>query len=457
MTNEPADTPQGGTSPADDVTPDDVTAAPAPTETAASDDAPSGYPPPPQAGGYASQFGLVRPLQGRYIAGVCAALGRATNTDPVLWRVALPVLTLLGGLGGLLYIIGWLLIPAEGDTGSPLEALAGRGHSSTSRPTTIALTVVAVLTMFGGLTHVSGGLFVIAAVVAGVVLLATRRADMPTAPAATGWPDAPMWTGSAPARPDIPTAPVDGDAVDAPSYQPPFAPYGPFSATAYPTTQFPGMAPTSAPPPVVPPVVRRRSPARRLIISAVALVIGVLAILDTTNAWSIPAGGYFAAALGTIGLGLVIGSFVGRTRGPITLGVLLTICLLISIAVDHNRTDFHNKNVTLAPASIAALDDSYHQDVGQFTLDLSHLNFAGADRSIDIRLNVGQITVILPPDVDVSVTAKAGVGSTHAFGSGRDGINQRALSVTDDGADGPGGGTLHINAHVTAGQVEINR
>jgi hypothetical protein len=340
---------------------------------------------------------------------------------------------------------------------------------------------------------VSGGLFVIAAIVAGVVLLATRRADVPTAmmgtpmtgppmtgsptagaamaggsatmastPTATGWPgptmpEATMWTGSAPTRPDIPTAPVDADPVDAPSYQPPFAPYGPFSPTAYPTAQFPGLPPTPAPPPFVPANRPRRSPARRLIISAAALVVGVLAILDTTNAWSFPVGAYFAAALGTIGLGLVIGSFVGRTRGPITLGVLLTICLLVSIAVDHNRTDFHSKNVTIAPASVAVLQDSYHQDVGQFTLDLSHVNFTGVDRSIDIRLNVGQITVILPPDVDVSVTAKAGVGSAHAFGTGRDGINQHPLSVTDDGVDGPGGGTLHINAHVTAGQVEINR
>ena len=31
---------------------------------------------------------LARPRHGRYVAGVCGALGRATNTDPVLWRIA---------------------------------------------------------------------------------------------------------------------------------------------------------------------------------------------------------------------------------------------------------------------------------------------------------------------------------------------------------------------------------
>ena len=95
---------------------------------------PPGPPPRPAcrraAGGASfSRDKLVRPRQGRYIAGVCAALGRATNTDPVLWRVLLAVLGFFGGIGVLLYLIGWLVIPAEGDTASPIESLLGQGRS----------------------------------------------------------------------------------------------------------------------------------------------------------------------------------------------------------------------------------------------------------------------------------------------------------------------------------------
>ncbi len=36
-----------------------------------------------------------------------------------LWRVLIAVLGRLSGVGVLLYLIGWLIIPAEGDTGSP--------------------------------------------------------------------------------------------------------------------------------------------------------------------------------------------------------------------------------------------------------------------------------------------------------------------------------------------------
>ena len=114
--------------------------------------------------------------KGRYIAGVCAAFGRATNTDPVLWRVVLPVLTVVGGLGGLLYLLGWLLIPAEGDTASPFEALIGRGHSSTSKAWTIVLSVVALSFLIGGFTSGPGSRFLLfAAVIGGAVLLVTSR------------------------------------------------------------------------------------------------------------------------------------------------------------------------------------------------------------------------------------------------------------------------------------------
>src|SRR6266540_4210113 len=53
---------------------------------------PGGFPPPPPGtAGWATRYGLVRARQGRMLAGVCAAIGRATNTDPVLWRVLFAV------------------------------------------------------------------------------------------------------------------------------------------------------------------------------------------------------------------------------------------------------------------------------------------------------------------------------------------------------------------------------
>lgn len=97
---------------------------------------------------FASRYGLVRPLQGRYLAGVCAALGRATGTDPVLWRVVLAVLVCFMGTGAVLYLIAWLLIPEEGDTASPLEGMLGRGYSSMSPMLVVVLGIIATFLLF---------------------------------------------------------------------------------------------------------------------------------------------------------------------------------------------------------------------------------------------------------------------------------------------------------------------
>ena len=76
-------------------------------------------PPPTAAPMWSAQ--LVRPRDGRVFRGVAAGLGRATGTDPVLWRVLLVVLAFFGGLGLVLYLTGWVLMPEAG--GHPTKAL----------------------------------------------------------------------------------------------------------------------------------------------------------------------------------------------------------------------------------------------------------------------------------------------------------------------------------------------
>lgn len=64
---------------------------------------------------------LNRPAEGRMIAGVAAGLARYLDVDVTLVRIALAVLTVVGGAGIPIYIAGWLLIPQEGGQ----ESLAG--------------------------------------------------------------------------------------------------------------------------------------------------------------------------------------------------------------------------------------------------------------------------------------------------------------------------------------------
>jgi phage shock protein C len=56
---------------------------------------------------------LVRPLAGRWIAGVCAGIGKHFGLDPTLVRVAWTLFFCLGGAGLLGYLICWIIIPNE--------------------------------------------------------------------------------------------------------------------------------------------------------------------------------------------------------------------------------------------------------------------------------------------------------------------------------------------------------
>ncbi|UJP10224.1 PspC domain-containing protein [Microbacterium sp. KUDC0406] len=57
---------------------------------------------------------LVRPRQGRIIAGVCAAVAHRFGFTPTTVRVLTVLLVLFAGLSIWAYILLWIVIPNEG-------------------------------------------------------------------------------------------------------------------------------------------------------------------------------------------------------------------------------------------------------------------------------------------------------------------------------------------------------
>ena len=72
---------------------------------------------------------LLRIRQGRIVAGVCAGLGVYFGVDVNLVRLAFGVLTVFYGLGILLYLIAWLILPEEGEDGSIVESFVSKRTS----------------------------------------------------------------------------------------------------------------------------------------------------------------------------------------------------------------------------------------------------------------------------------------------------------------------------------------
>lgn len=48
------------------------------------------------------------------IAGVCGGLGEHFGIDPTIVRLGFVLFTLAGGSGLIVYILMWLIVPAEG-------------------------------------------------------------------------------------------------------------------------------------------------------------------------------------------------------------------------------------------------------------------------------------------------------------------------------------------------------
>ena len=459
-------------------------------------------------GAYFSRDKLIRPNEGRHVAGVCAAIGRATNTDPVLWRVLIAVLGFFG-IGVLLYLVGWLAIPGEGDTGSPIESLLGRGRSQMSPVSVIILAAVTALTFAFVLNDGLRTTLLAGAVLAGAFVLVRRNSAMTAgrvpggdpvgAPATAGGPTFPSAppaayapSGQSPAAatapagepvtapipapvppspmasstmapptmaPPMPPAPgVPGAPFAAPpvsGYRPPFAPHGPYAG---PTPYPPGLQKLPPPPPPKPPRApkppRERSKLGRITFFLMLVALGVVGLVQAAGV-SVQVSTYFAAALTVLALGLVAGAWVGRARGLIVLGLLTAMGLGAASASEEwggRITD----NVW-RPLDIRAVADRYETTVGDATLDLRAVDFDNQDQETTVQMRGGRLQVMLPPTVDVVATVGLEHGRARVFDREWDGPDMRPQVVTNVGLDGPGGGKLRLNVIMEAGDVEVIR
>jgi phage shock protein C len=76
---------------------------------------------------------LVRPRNGRMLAGVCAAFAGYFGLDVTLVRVIWAVVSVItGGAGVLAYLVAWVLIPGEGQKSSASENIAGKHQDAWS-------------------------------------------------------------------------------------------------------------------------------------------------------------------------------------------------------------------------------------------------------------------------------------------------------------------------------------
>ena len=345
--------------------------------------------PPPSPSPPPDPRRLVRDPDDRVVAGVCAAFGRYTDTDPVLWRVAIAVLTLFGGAGLALYALGWLLIPR---TGEP-QSVAERAIRRQDRSITVAGVVAAVLLGVVLLALLDNGPGAGALLVLGglAYLVARERRTSP--------PPAPVFYG-----------PVPEDELQ-------------------------------------PRPARQRSPLGGIALSLAVVVTGLLLAFRIGGVEELTAARIVAVALLVIGAGVIVGTWYGRARWLIPIGVVVAMLLGGAAAAQHS-----NLTEGVGERSWRAVDGGdYSLTAGEATLDLRGLRGAD-DAEVEARIGLGELTVLVPRGMSVDVTTDIGLGELQAPGIERndgDGIQEQFVVGSADDV------TVTLDLQVGVGEIEV--
>jgi phage shock protein PspC (stress-responsive transcriptional regulator) len=399
----------------------------------------------------ARDFWATRPRRrtnDRKIAGVAAAIARRYAIDPVLVRVAFVVATVCsGGAGVLLYLLGWLLLPAQGDQSSGAESVIGRGRSSMSAVLTIVLVLLLIPVTAAVLGGHGSGIIGLAVGLGALLLLHRSRAalgEIPgSSPAAAPSSGPPETAQAIPATPGVPGA-TTSDDPDRPA-PPAWDPLG--------AAPFAWDLPEPSAPPAPPGPPRWAGSKITPITLGLALLAGGIALAFAPG---LSAAQIAAMLLGVVGLGLVVGSFLQGGRGLVPVAIPLALLTWVLSAAP--TSDFQVGTRHWSPTTTAELQNKYSVTLGNGDLDLSHLQLTnGQTVQTNVAVGVGETHVYLPPNVDAQVSCRTQVGDVDCLGrTDSDGSPSR-VTLTDTGADGPGGGTLILDVHSGVGQVHVER
>jgi phage shock protein PspC (stress-responsive transcriptional regulator) len=327
---------------------------------------------------------------------VAGGLGRHFDLDPVLFRIAFVVLTLVGGSGILLYLTGWLLIPedtAEQSVGQRVTA-----GNDVMKIGIVVLAIVVSIPFFFFASRGFDGLVVPLLILAGAVLWIDRDRKRKT-----------------------------GDGV--------------------PSEPAPGPLPAAAPTPE--PVVEPGPSITKMVLSTLLIAGGAAALADQADLFQIKPGAFLAFALVVVGIGLIIGSKVGRSRGLIPIGIVLTVLLGLGAATDGAFRGGAGER-SYRPLTPNDVRDEYGLGAGELTLDLTDLRFPDEPVEIDVRVFAGEVLVIVPDDINVSVRARAGAGDITVFDHNEDGISPDVRSTRTGDR-----GELDLNVRVALGEINV--
>ncbi|QGV78991.1 PspC domain-containing protein [Streptomyces ficellus] len=428
-------------------------------------------PAPAEADGAPPHPPLRRTTRRKVVAGVCGGLGRHYDVDPVIFRVATGVLAVTGGLGLVFYGFAWLAVTAEGDDENEARRLmAGRVDGASLIALLMALVGCGLfLSMLGNGSTITFSVLLILSVSGAAVWSRRRRlADGPDAAAdhatAHTVAEAPPET-KAPPPPESPSwwrEPIVKDGTSGPvplGYL-----WGPEDGAGVedailrrPAKGAGQGGPAGAG--------AARGP--RSIGGPVFLLALVAGGLGTGLSWGPQPLGVclqigLVCALAVFALGLVAGSFGGRTGVGTIFMTVVTAVLLAGAALIPRQIGTEWIRTDWRPATAADLRPRYELGTGVGTLDLSRLALpAGRTARTGAEVGAGRLHVVVPENVTVRVHAQVGLGDLRLPAEPANDIDvapdrEAVRTIAPPRGTAPAG-TLDLTLEVALGQLEVTR
>jgi phage shock protein PspC (stress-responsive transcriptional regulator) len=343
-------------------------------------------PPPPRR--------LLRSRDDRILGGVAGGLGRYFAVDPIFFRIGFAATLFLGGLGILVYLAAWLLVPEE-DTSSP-GAQGAPGAVPTAAPRSPgqrqALTILGIVlaVIIGGplllaaIALVLGGGLLLGALVIPFALLVLAGLAV--------W-----WLASG-----------------------------------------------------------QRPQGTREVLRAALLGLGILlvaTIVAMAGFWAAAVGGgtVMAALVIAAGAVLAIGAFFGGVRWLIFPALALALSVGFVAAADIDLDGGIGER-EYRPVSATDLRDRYELGMGRLVVDLRGADLPAGDTPLKLRLGIGQAVVLVPDDVCVASRAEVGMGVVNFFDRENGGVD---VSWEDTPHPRSKVKRLVLDADVGVGQVGI--
>ncbi|MEZ7129090.1 PspC domain-containing protein [Nonomuraea sp. AD125B] len=251
------------------------------------------------------------------------------------------------------------------------------------------------------------------------------------------------------------------------AYGEPFAPNGPYrpldparraGAGGYSSPYDPALYARPAP--------RRpkRAPRPKSFIGGITILLaiiigGIVVAVQTRSAAGVSPTIVGGAMLITIGAGLLVATWWGRGAGLVAAGAAVALAVSVGLAVGGLPRNFGPSEWAPSTLSELAAVPVYDVGAGQGLLDLSELELPpGTTASVEARISMGELEVIVPPTVRLELHASNRVGDIRIDQRIHGGVNVRVNQVLEPETKPEGKvSTIVLDLKGGLGDMEVRR